>query len=589
MTANYAENVFTESQWDEIQRLISNLDSRQSLWLSGYLAALEKPLEKPPEKPLSPQTSSAASEVLIAFGSETGNGEKLARQLAAQLGAQGIPAVVKDLASLRARQLTKHRHVLIICSTHGDGDPPEPITNFYTSLMDETAPRLPELHYSVLALGDSTYEHFCTAGKQLDERLAALGAARLAFRQDCDVDFAAPAQHWMDNVLKALPRESATGIRKPAATAEKQAQHGKDNPLTVSVLDNIRCSSAERQDPIHHLELSLEAGDFKLSPGDAVGVLAKNSAALVNAIIHAAKLPAEQTVAINHRSITLAQALTEECDLNIPSRNFLSLWAEYSASAALAEMVVAESKAQREFLRSHQILDLLTDYPATAAAQRFVDSLRPLQPRLYDVANSLSAIDDELHLSVKQYNYPFRDRNERGIASNYLIDLPKNATLRIYPHRNARFHLPESQDVPLILIADGTGIAPYRAFLQEIEAGKRTHPCWLVFSEQSFEQDFLYQTEWQQALAAGLLERVDSVFYRDQPNTTLADAVLAQAELLSDWLKRGAHLYLCGDKTLLTACEHALQAWLEQSVQQPAQQSGWQDMNAAKRIHRNVY
>lgn len=375
MTASCAENVFTESQWYEIQRLIGNLDSRQSLWLSGYLAALEKP----PANLLPPPSQIAnASEVLIAFGSETGNGEKLARQLAAQAGTQGIVAVVKDLAALRARQLAKHRHVLLICSTHGDGDPPEPVTNFYTSLMEETAPRLPELHYSVLALGDSTYEHFCTAGKRLDERLAALGATRLAFRQDCDVDFAAPARLWMDNVLKALPRDT-TAAGKPMAVAEKPAQYSKDNPLTVSVLDNIRCSSAERSDPIHHLELALEAGDFKLSPGDAVGVLAKNPPALVNAIIDAARLPAGQTVSINHRSIPLAQALTEECDLNIPSKHFLSLWAECSASAALANILAAEAKMQREFLRSHQIMDLLTDHPATAAAQDFVDSLRPLQ------------------------------------------------------------------------------------------------------------------------------------------------------------------------------------------------------------------
>ncbi|HEX5538347.1 MAG TPA: sulfite reductase flavoprotein subunit alpha, partial [Methylophilaceae bacterium] len=467
MAASYAENVFTESQWYEIQRLIGTLDSRQSLWLSGYLAALEKPFAANQEH------SSSAAEVLIAFGSETGNSEKLARQLTALATEQGLQAVMKDLASLRARQLSKYHYVLLICSTHGDGDPPEPITTFYTSLMDEDAPRLPNMHYAVLSLGDSSYEHFCTTGKQLDERLASLGAARLAFRQDCDVDYAAPAKQWMDDVLKTLPRATSAAVSKPVAVVDKQTQYSKENPLTVKVLDNLCFSSDHRPDPIHHLELSLDVADFQLSPGDAVGVLAKNSATLVDAILKAANLPAEQTVSINHRSIALAQALAEECDLNIPSKNFLAMWAELSASAELAAMVHAESKEQRSFLRNHQIMDLISTYPAQASAQDFVASLRPLQPRLYDVANSLNLVDDELHLTVKQYSYPFRDRNETGVASDYLINLQKNSSLRIYPHRNARFHLPENLDAPLILIADGTGIAPYRAFMQEIEAGKR--------------------------------------------------------------------------------------------------------------------
>ncbi|HEX5538373.1 MAG TPA: hypothetical protein VFX01_01175, partial [Methylophilaceae bacterium] len=400
-----------------------------------------------------------------------------------------------------------------------------------------------------------------------------------------DVDYAAPAKQWMDDVLKALPR-AAAAASKPAAVVEKQIQYSKENPLTVTVLDNICCSSAERPDPIHHLELSLDASDFKLSPGDAVGVLARNSATLVNAILQAANLPAEQTVNINHRSIALAQALAEECDLNIPSKNFLAMWAKLSASAALAAMVSAESKEQRSFLRNHQIMDLISTYPAQARAQDFVDSLRPLQPRLYDVANSLSLVDDELHLTVKQYSYPFRDRNETGIASDYLINLQKSSSLRIYPHKNARFHLPETTDTPLILIADGTGIAPYRAFMQEIEAGQRKHPCWLIFSEQDFEQDFLYQVEWQKAVDKGLIERVDNVFYQDQPHSRLANPLIEQSALLLQWLNNGAHLYLCGDKTLLTECESTLQNWLEQ---QPGQQTGWQALNAGKRIHRNVY
>ena len=579
MAAHPAEHVFTERQWHEIQALIGNLDSRQALWLSGYLAALGKSAA-----PSAQPNSGSGASILIAYGSETGNSEKLAHQLSALAAEQGIATTVKSLATLRPRQLGKYQYVLLICSTHGDGDPPEPITAFYASLMEDAAPRMPDVHYAVLALGDSSYEHFCVTGKQLDERLAALGATRIIFRQDCDVDYAAPARLWMDNVLKALPRDSAATNAAPQTEPVKTAQYGKDQPLTVTVLDNIRLSHEKRSDANHHLELLLEVEDFHLEPGDAVGIFASNPAPLVEAVITAAGLTPEQTVTAGQRSLPLAQALGEIYDLCIPSKNFLTLWAQLSGSEALAALVAGEAKPQREFLRSHQLLDIMREYPAKVEAQALVDNLRPLQPRLYDVANSLAATPDELHLTVKRYSYEFRGRDQAGIASHYLADLPKQAALRLYPHRNARFHLPEQHDVPLVLIADGTGIAPYRAFLQEIGAGERSHRVWLAFAENRFEEDFLYQTEWQQAKADGLLERVDTVFYQDEPGRTLA-SVIAESGQLADWLNAGAHLYFCGDKALLEACESELQAYLAGN----GAAVDWQAIVADKRLHRNLY
>ncbi len=580
MTASPAANIFTESQWHEVQRLVQTLDNRQILWLSGYLAAQDSSFAD------TQQANNEALEVLIAFGSETGNCEKIAQQLADLASKESIQIVVKDLASLRARQLKKYQCVLIICSTHGDGDPPEPITGFYTSLMDAQAPRLPNMRYAVLSLGDSTYEHFCSTGKQLDERLASLGAARLTFRQDCDVDYATTARQWMEVVLKTLPRGEPALSNVPVQQVGKSAKYTKDNALTVKVLDNIRLSHATRSSPVHHLELSVDVNDFAIEPGDAVGILVKNPIALVNAILKVTGLSPEQVVTIHHRTISLEQALTEECDLTIPSKNFLNTWAGIKANIDLLDVLNSDSTERKNYLRTHQILDLITHYPAVADAQSFVDGLRPLQPRLYDVANSLSLIDDELHLTVKRFAYTFQDREETGIASDYLIRLQKNNLLRIYPHRNARFHLPVDLDVPLILIADGTGMAPYRAFIQEIQASGRTHPCWLIFSEERFEDDFLYQLEWQQALKESLLERIDTVFYKEQVGRTLADALIEQQELFLNWLNIGAHIYLCGDKSRLAECENTLQFWLDQRADQTI---NWQTINMAKRVRRNLY
>jgi sulfite reductase (NADPH) flavoprotein alpha-component len=589
MTASPAASLFTENQWQEIQRLIQTLDSHQALWLSGYLAG------RNPVPQTAANTVSAPGKILIAFGSETGNSKALAQQLHNLARAQGVETEVTDLATTRLRQLSKYQHLLLICSTHGDGDPPEPIANFYQNLMDTRAPQLPQLSYAVLALGDSSYEHFCATGRQIDERLASLGATRLLPCQDCDVDYTVPAKEWMEAVLKCLPSSSTTSAGSlvdsptdsPAATSPPSAiSYSKQQTLTAQVLENICLSAGDRPAPIHHLELAVEAEDFIVTPGDAVGVLVSNPPALVAAILHAAHLPGEQTVTVKERSMPLMQALSEECDLTIPSKRFLEMWAKLSDSNELLTLLTADSKIQRDFLRTHQLRDLISQFPASPDAQIFVEHLRPLQPRLYDVANSRNLLDDELHLTVKQYRYPFKDRYETGIASDYLLQAQPGDELRIYPHRNTRFQLPEDTRVPLILVADGTGIAPYRSFLQEIKASERSHLCWLVFAEQRFEDDFLYQLEWQQAQDEGLLERVDTLFYGDEPDRTLASVLIEQQEALSAWLQNGAHLYFCGDKDKLTDCDNTLQSWAER---QAAEHVSWQILNDTARIHRNLY
>lgn len=584
MTARTAPHPFTDSQWQAIQELLKQLDDRQAVWLSGFLAGRGNTAVD------LPATDTGTAKTLIAFGGETGNSEALARQLAEQATERGVPAEVADLATLRLRQLAKRQHVLIICSTHGDGDPPEPIHAFYEALMAENAPALKNLRYSVLALGDSSYEHFCVTGRELDDRLAALGAERLAPRQDCDVDFNAPARQWMETVLKSLPSAAERSAAPPAAAATTAAPvqqgYSKQQPLAVEVLDNVCLSAPGRRSPIHHLELALEAPGFDVQPGDAVGVLAHNPPGLVAAILDATQLSGEQPVTLGGEAMPLVQALREQCDLTIPSKRFLETWAGISDSAALKAHAEADAKAQRAFLQSRQLRDLMSQHPGRPEAQALVDSLRPLQPRLYDVANSTRVVDDELHLTVKHYRYAFANREETGIASDYLLQLQAGDSLNIYPHRNARFRLPDEPGAPLILVADGTGIAPYRAFLQELAAGERRHPCWLVFAEQRFEDDFLYQLDWQQAQRDGLLERVDTVFYRDHPGRTLGDALVAQPDRLLGWLNGDAHLYLCGDKERLTQCEKAVQALFDARADADG---NWKQLVKAKRIHRNLY
>ncbi|MFM9272184.1 sulfite reductase flavoprotein subunit alpha [Halomonas elongata] len=573
MTARLAPP-FSEPHWQQVEQFLRSLTPQQARWLGSYLA----------DQPDAAPTSASGDRVLIAYGSETGNSEALAQQLATLAGDAGIAVDVEELGRLRLRQLVKRRHLIVICSTHGDGDPPEPAETFHDALMDDSAPELASLQYAVLALGDSSYDHFCLTGQQLDTRLASLGAQRLVPRQDCDVDFARPARAWFDQVLTVLPRQADVQPAASAATAPPRAAYSKTHPLTVEVIDNIRLSAEHRHAPIHHLELTLDE-PLALEPGDAVGILADNPPSLVAALLNATGLSGDEPVTVDSQAMPLVQALRQHLDLVVPSARFLTFWASLTGAPELLAQDEAETKIKKAFLRQCQVRDLIGGYPATPAPQALVDNLRPLQPRLYDVANSLSALDDELHLTVKDFTYAFGDRQEAGIASRFLLNLQPGDPVRLYPHRNARFHLPESADVPLILIADGTGIAPYRAFLQAIENGEARHPCWLIFSERRFEEDFLYQVDLQQARAQGALQHVDTAFREAHPSRDLADAIGEQSERFHTWLEKGAHLYLCGDKARLGACDKALECLYERH----AGAGSWKQLTREKRIHRNLY
>ncbi|MBM7333415.1 MAG: sulfite reductase flavoprotein subunit alpha [Alcanivorax sp.] len=583
MTAHGLAHPFSETQWQRIHALLEDLDPRQALWLSGYLAGQRiDPGDAAPADP-APTTGPA---VLIAYGTETDNSRHLAERLKALCDQAGIASDLQNLERVRVRQLARRAYLVVITATHGDGEPPEPALSFFEELADDTAPKLDGVRFAVLALGDSTYEHFCTAGRTLDARLEALGGQRLIERQECDVDFETPARQWLTRVLASLPRpKGATVSKAPATPVPARPAYDKQTPLETEVLVNQCLSASDRASPIHHLELALDVADFPAAPGDAVGILADNPPELVAAVLDASGLSAEQPVTVDGQARPLVEALRQHRDLTLPGSRFLEYWAGLSGDAGLRRVLENGARDQRAFLRRHQVLDILHHYPARPEAAALVDALRPLQPRLYDLANSLDVESDALHLTAKLFRYPFEGRLETGIASRYLLNLQPGDPVRLYPHRNARFQLPSDPRAPLILIAEGTGIAPYRAFVQHLAASGRPAPCWLVFAEQRFEEDFLYQLTFQDAHARGVLERVDTVFHADQPDRDLADPLLARAGQLFDWLNRDAHLYFCGDKDRLGDTE----ARLREAVDAHLGAGHWKQLSKARRLHRNLY
>lgn len=575
-----ASELFSQEQWRHVQTMLEKLDSRQCLWLSGFLVArgTEQAAETPKTKGI--------GELCIAYGSETGNCEALAQSLSAQLQQRRIDHSVKSIADLKPRALARLEYLLVICSTHGDGDPPEPATGFFDALAADNLPKLANTTFSVLSLGDSSYEHFCTAGKYLDQRLEALGATRLAPRVDCDVDYDKPAQQWMEAVVGQLQTsESASDVAPNIAKPTVSEVPTKQNPLHVEVLDNVCLSHPTKAKRIHHLELLIEPGSLQLEPGDAVGVLPENPPELVAALLDAAELSGDEPITLNNKAMPFVEAAREHLDLTIPSGAFLTAWAQCTGSAELLDRAAEDSKAQRQYLRGVQLLDLLRAHPGRMAAQAFVDCLRPLQPRLYDLANAITTDDDELHITVKDFRYNMNGRERPGVGSCYLLRAQPGEFIRLYPHHNKRFRLPDDASTPLILIANATGVAPFRAFLEAIARQDNKRDTWLIFQEERAEEDFLYQLDIQKFAAQGALRHLDTLFTLDQPERCLADLLHERADRLVEWLASEAHIYICGEKDQLGNGEEIIQTLCEQNGRGDA----WSQAVKAKRVHRNLY
>ncbi|HEU0162084.1 MAG TPA: assimilatory sulfite reductase (NADPH) flavoprotein subunit [Rhizomicrobium sp.] len=547
----------TPDQLAQLDVFARTLDRDQALWASGYLAGLAGAGPVPQD-----DSAPAPAAITILYGSETGNSAGLARDFASRLQAAGVAARAVDMDSYKVRALKEERILLVITSTHGEGDPPQSALNFFEFIEGRKAPRLPGLRFSVLALGDSTYEKYCEAGKRLDRRLEELGATRLAPRIDCDVDYEAPAVQWMTVLEPLLPKNSGPPSAVAARTAvpAAAARFDKRHPFDAPVIENLVLTGRGSSKETRHVELSLAGSGLAYAPGDALGLFARNDAELVEAILNHAGLSGDTPVARNGGETSLAAALTSDFEIVAATPRFLESWAELSDAAALRRLAAPENAAERNaYLHQHHVIDIIRDFPVPGLrAESFVPGLRPLQPRLYSIASSLAAVPDEVHLTVATVRYELRGEPRGGVASGHLSSRAAPDTLLpVYIQDNPHFRLP-GDDAPIVMIGAGTGVAPYRAFLQEREARGATGKSWLFFGERNSRSDFLYQLEWQEHLRSGLLTRMDVAFSRDR-----ADKVYVQHRLrerasdLYAWLEEGAHLYVCGDAAHMAPDVHA--------------------------------
>lgn len=539
----------TPEQKADLDRILEGLNAGQKAWLGGYLTALGTGAASQAGTP-----ATAGPGVTILYGSQTGNSESVAELAVEQAKCRGLNARLVAMADYKSAQLKNEKHLLVVVSTHGEGDPPDMAEELHEFIHSRRAPKLADTSFSVLALGDTSYEFFCKTGADFDQRLEALGAKRFYPRVDCDLDYDQDAENWIQGALDTLVEELGSGpaaaMPVPAAVAAGSV-YSRKNPFPAEILEMTNLNGRGSAKETYHVELSLEGSGLTYQPGDALGVYPSNDPRIVDELLEISKLSGTETVEIEGVQLSLRDALLSRLEVTVLTKPLVAKYAALGADG-LNELLSEDRKVEfRTYIEGRDLRDLMEDYPLDSlAAQDLMDSLRKLPPRLYSIASSLLAHPDEVHLTVGVVRYESHGRDRAGVCSSYLAERTnEESRIMVYVDTNKNFKLPVDPDTPVIMVGPGTGIAPFRAFLEEREAAGAKGANWLFFGDQHFTTDFLYQTDWQAFMKNGALHRMEVAFSRDQDHKIyVQQRMLEQSRDLYRWLEEGAHFYVCGDE-----------------------------------------
>jgi sulfite reductase (NADPH) flavoprotein alpha-component len=536
-----------------LERLVDGLGPAELYWIAAWSAARAERLQRG-DAPAASTAKAPAERLTILYGSQTGQARRLASQLHARAEAAGLAVRLVRADAYPQRDLAKETHLVVVVSTQGDAEPPDDARGLVEFVLGKRAPKLPGLRYAVLGLGDSSYPQFCAIGRQLDDRFAELGATRFAPLGEADVDVDAVAAPWLDGALDQA--RQVLGASQPARIATLQsvshrATHSRERPFHASLLDNQTIVARDAGRDVRHVELSLEGSGLSYEPGDSLGVWPRNPAALVQQWLDAVKLDGELAVTHDGRSLSLRQWLTDERELTRLSRPLVAVLADASGDEELARLLRPDqSAALAALMAEYQPIDLWRRHASAWSAEELVAALRPLTPRLYSIASSQRAVGEEVHLTVGVIDYLAHGERHWGAASSFLAQADDEQRLPVYIEPNERFRLPQDDARDIIMIGPGTGVAPFRAFVQERRETAARGRNWLFFGNRHFGSEFLYQVEWQAALRDGSLHRLDLAFSRDDAAKVYVQQRLReQGRELYAWLQEGAHLYVCGDAT----------------------------------------
>ena len=583
----------SDEQQRQLNQVLSTLNTQQLAWVSGYLYGLSQSGVQ--SVATSAAVAAPGGSLTILYGSQTGNAKGVASAIQAQAKAHGLPVTLTSMADYKPKQLKKESHLLVVVSTYGEGEPPESAVDLFEQLKKGKIGKLEGLKFAVLGLGDSSYEFFCQTGKDFDDFLSKAGAERIHELASLDVDYQEAASAWGEQAVNAVASTLSAGAATASVAGSVQqavghSQYHKENPFPARLSVNQKITGRDSTKDIRHIEINLEESGITYQPGDALGIWFDNDADLVGEVLALTGLSGDEATAQG----PLRAALTRHFELTRLHGGFITGLADISGNAALKDL--AGDKAQvNALVASAQVVDVLKRFPATLTAEQLVKLLRPLTPRLYSIASAQSEVEEEVHLTVGVVRYPQEDGTVRsGGASSYLADrLAEDAEVRVFVEHNDNFRLPANPDTPVIMVGPGTGIAPFRAFMQEREAQGAEGKNWLFFGNPHFTQDFLYQVEWQRYVKSGLLSKISLAFSRDQANKIYVQDRLREAgQELYQWLEAGAHFYVCGDanKMAKDVQEALLEVIAEHGHKSREEAEEYlSELRRAKRYQRDVY
>ena len=524
---------FAEEEIELLNRVVETASATQRAWLAGFLAGLDASTAAQPAA-----APKAAEPLTVLYATESGNSERLALDAAKVARKLGFKPTLVDMVDLDMAALAKAKRLVVIAATWGEGEPPARAARAYAELMAETAPRLDGVEFAVLALGDTAYADFCTIGKAIDERLAALGGKRVAERVDCDLDFAEPASRWIETTLKTVaPADAARGTVIAVDFSGRQAAAPDLGPVEAEITEHIDLNSSRSDKETVHLELAFAGAAPPYKPGDSLDLYADNDPAYVDAILKSAGLGADEA---------LRNDLIKARDVTTLSLKTLENYAASTGHQYVKSLL--EAGEARNWIAGRQLIDLIEHFPIALSADQLRAVTRPLAPRAYSIASSRREVGEEAHLLISAVRYRSHGRERNGVASSYVADrLKKGDRVRVKLKPNKHFALPAA-DRDIIMVGPGTGVAPFRAFVQERRAAGAAGKNWLFFGDRTFTHDFLYQLEWQDALKDGALARMDVAFSRDTPQKVYVQHKLWERRRdLVEWLDNGAYFYVCGD------------------------------------------
>nr|VUD34666.1 sulfite reductase subunit alpha [Raoultella sp. NCTC 9187] len=538
-------------QMARLQAATTDFTPTQLAWVSGYFWGVLN--QHSGAVAAAPAQAAEVPSITLLSASQTGNARRVAEALRDDLQAAQLNVKLVNAGDYKFKQIASEKLLIVVTSTQGEGEPPEEAVALHKFLLSKKAPKLEGTAFAVFGLGDTSYEFFCQSGKDFDSRLAELGGERLLDRVDSDVEYQGAAAEWRTRVVEVLK------ARAPAATPAQLATSGavndihtspytKEAPLTATLSVNQKITGRDSEKDVRHVEIDLGDSGLRYQPGDALGIWYQNDPALVNELAELLWLKGDELVSVDGKTLPLAEALTWHFELTVNTANIVENYATLTRSETLLPLVGDKAQLQH-YAATTPIVDMVRFSPAQLDAQALIDLLRPLTPRLYSIASSQAETENEVHVTVGVVRYDIEGRARAGGASSFLADrVEEDGEVRIFIEHNDNFRLPANPQTPVIMIGPGTGIAPFRAFMQQRAAEGAEGKNWLFFGNPHFTEDFLYQVEWQSYVKEGVLSRIDLAWSRDQQQKVyVQDKLREQGAELWRWINDGAHIYVCGD------------------------------------------